>query len=171
LNDSGIIVGQYTLSNNTTPGFVDVAGTITTLIPKPGAMVVNVQGVNNHNIICGFYSFNGVNQFPFLYNIATKTYTFPAVPSTARTKAGGLVLTQFLGINDAGIVCGYYQTNNGSQFGLIYNTNNFTYTYVDDPVAAPVGGVQITQLVGISNNTIAGFFIDAEGNMHGFFAQ
>ncbi len=171
VNNSGVIVGQYTLASGVTPGFVDVGGVITTLLPKSNATVVNPQGVNNHNLVVGFYSINGVNQFPFTYNIATKAYTFPANPSTTRTAANGLVLTQFLGVNDAGIVCGYYQTNNGSQYGLLYNLNSSTYIYVDDPDAMPVDGVQITQLVGITADTVAGFYIDGGGQMHGFFAK
>jgi hypothetical protein len=171
INDAGVIVGQYVNAAGNTPGFVDVNGTITTLLPKSNATVVNPQAVNNHNLVVGFYSINGVNQFPFTYNIATKQYTFPPSPSTYRTVANGLVLTQFLSVNDAGVVAGYYQTNNGSQYGLFYNLNTSSYFFVDDPQAAPVGGVQITQLVGITSDTVTGFYIDATGAMHGFFAK
>lgn len=171
VNDYGFKVGQYTRADGKTPGFVEVNGVITTLIPVPTATVVNAQGINNNGIVVGFYSINGVNQFPFTYNINTKKFTFPANPSTARTATMGLVLTQFLGVNDAGNVCGYYQTNNGSQFGLVYNLASGKYTFYDPPQAAPVNGVQITQLVGISNNEIAGFYIDAAGLMHGLLAK
>lgn len=171
INDKGWIVGQYTLTSGVTPGFLDINGTITTLMPKPNAMVVNAQSVSNSNIVCGFYSINGTNQFPFTYNIATKTYGFPLNPSTSRINTMGLVLTQFLSINDHGDVAGYYQTNNGSQFGLVYSTTTGKYTFYDPPEAAPVGGVQITQLVGISNDEIAGFYIDGAGLMHGLIAK
>ena len=164
-------MGQYTDMAGNTPGFLYQNGVVTTLLPVPNATVVNVQGINNHGIVVGFYSINGVNQFPFLYNVATQKYTFPAVPSTSRTVAGGLVLTQFLGVNDSGIVCGYYQTNNGSQFGFVYKISTGKYTYYDAPAAAPVNGVQITQLVGISGDEIAGFYIDGGGQMHGLFAR
>lgn len=171
INDAGAIVGQYTNGAGISPGFLYQNGTLTTLLPIPSATVVNAQGINNHGIVVGFYSINGINQFPFLYNSVTHAYSFPARPSTSRTIADGLVLTQLLGVNDNGIVCGYYQTRNGSQFGFVYKIATGKYTFFDAPQAAPVNGVQITQLVGISNDEIAGFYIDSNGQMHGVIAH
>jgi hypothetical protein len=81
------------------------------------------------------------------------------------------VLTQFLGINANGEAVGYYQTNNGSQFGFLVNLNTNTYTFLDAPLADPVNGAQIPQITGVTNTgEICGFFIDANGVPHGFFA-
>jgi hypothetical protein len=170
INDHGVIVGQYAdNSTGTTPGFVDNNGAFTILNPVANSMVTNAQGINNNGLVTGFYSINGVNQFGFLYNTNTMQYTLLPDPSTQRIMTGGLVLTQFLGINDKGEASGYYQTDNGSQFGFLFNTNTDTYTYLDDPFAAPVGGVQITQITGINNaGDISGFYIDANGVQHGF---
>lgn len=170
INDAGVIVGQDTVGANT-PGFADVNGVFTTIIPTPTATVVNPQGVNNNGDVIGFYSADGTHQHGFLHNINTKQTTLFADPVTARTQAGGLVLTQFLGINDKGEAVGYYQTNNGSQFGFLYNLAKQTYTFLDEPKAAPVNGVQITQITGVSNSgEICGFYIDAAGVQHGFIA-
>jgi len=170
INDAGVIVGQYTAaSGGATPGFVDVNGVFTTINPIPAAMVTNVQGVNNNGLAIGFYSSDGVHQHGFTYNINSKQVTLLADPSTARITTGGLVLTQFLGLNDDNEAVGYYQTNNGSQFGFLFNLNSKTYTFLDAPLAAPVSGVQITQITGVSNTgEICGFYVDATGVQHGF---
>jgi len=171
LNESGAIVGQF-VSGNTTPGFLDVNGTFTTINPTPNAMVTNVQGINNKGQAIGFYSTDGVHQHGFLYNIATQQVTLLPDPNTPRIVSGGLVLTQFLGINDNNEAVGYYQTNNGSQFGFLFNLATQTYTFLDAPQAAPVNSVQITQITGVTNTgEICGFFIDAQGVQHGFIAQ
>ncbi len=170
VNDGGAIVGQF-VAGATTPGFLDVNGTFTTINPTATAMVTNVQGINNRGQAIGFYSTDGMHQHGFLYNVNTKQITLLPDPSTARTASGGLFLTQFLGINDNGEAVGYYQTNNGSQFGFLFNLNTQTYAFLDDPQAAPVNGVQITQITGVTNSgEICGFFIDAQGVQHGFIA-
>lgn len=169
INDGGTVVGQFTASANT-PGFVDVGGSFKTVSPAT-ATVTNVQGVNSRGQAIGFFSADGVHQHGFLYDVNSQAVTTLPDPSTARTQSGGLVLTQFLGINDNGEAVGYYQTNNGSQFGFLFNLATKTYTFLDDPQAAPVGGVQITQITGVNNaGDICGFFIDAGGTQHGFTA-
>ncbi len=172
INNPGVIVGQYTdTTTGTTPGFVDNNGSFTILNPVVNAAVTNAQGINNNGLVTGFYSTDGVHQHGFLFNTNTSQYTLLADPSTQRTANMGLFLTQFLSINDNGEAVGYYQTNNGSQFGFLFNTNTDTYRFLDDPLAAPVGGVQITQITGIdARGDLAGFFIDANGVQHGFFA-
>jgi probable HAF family extracellular repeat protein len=45
-------------------------------------------------------------------------------------------LTQFLGINDNGLAVGYYQTNDGSQHGFLYDIAAMSYSLLDDPFAA-----------------------------------
>ena len=83
-----------------------------------------------------------------------------------------LFLTQFLGINDHGEAVGYYQTNDGSQHGFLYNITTGTYTFADDPNAA-TSGLSITQITGISNSgEIAGFYVDAQSSLQrGFVAM
>ena len=133
--------------------------------------MTNVQGINDNGLAVGFYSPNGVNQHGFAWDTNTNAVTLFADPNTARIAADGLVLTQFLGINDNNEAVGYYQTTNGSQFGFTYDVNAQTYTFLDDSLAAPVGGVQITQITGVDNKgDLSGFFIDGAGVQHGFFA-
>jgi hypothetical protein len=170
INDAGVIVGQDVVGANT-PGFVDIGGTFTAVNPTAAATVTNVQGVNNNGLAIGFYSAGSTQQHGFLYNIITKQTTLLPDPSTARIQTGGLALTQFLALNDKSEAVGYYQTTNGSQFGFLFNLATQTYTYLDEPQAAPVGGVQTTQITGVNNaGEICGFYIDAAGNQHGFTA-
>ncbi len=172
INDSGSIVGQYVDSvSGNTPGFVDANDRFTVVSPVPDAMVTNVQGINNHGLAIGFYSTDGTHQHGFLYDTLGQFTLLLPDPSTARTTSGGLVLTQFLGINDNNEAVGYYQTTNGSQFGFLFDLKTQTYTFLDEPEAAPVNGVQITQITGIDGaGEIAGFYIDAGGAQHGFVA-
>jgi hypothetical protein len=135
-------------------------------------MVTNAQGINNNGVGVGFESANGVNQHGFMLTMAGTTTPLPD-PSTALTQQDGLFLTQFLGINDNNQAVGYYQTNDGSQHGFLFDLNTQTYTFLDDPNAVPgVTAASITQITGINNaGEITGFFLDANGVQHGFVAN
>ena len=174
INDNGAIVGQYVNTDTgNTPGFLLSGGAFTLFTPttNPATIVTNVQGINNNGIAVGFDSPNGTNQHGFVWNTGTNAATQIADPSTPRITVGGLVLTQFLGVNDNGTAVGYYQTTNGSQFGFLYSLTNSKYTYLDDSNAVPVNGVQITQITGIDNRgDLAGFSQDGNGIQHGFIA-
>jgi hypothetical protein len=181
INDNGVIVGQ----NSDGSGFVDNGGTITDLAPtlfNPSATAVNLQGINDNGIIAGFYTLSASGtdqQMGFLYNLNTSTVTQVSDPTNARIAAtGGVpVLTQLLGINDAGIVSGYYQLNDGnnSQYSFLYNSNTQTYSFRDEPNASNDVPGQQTQFTGINNaGMYTGFYQDIAGattTQHGFLAS
>jgi hypothetical protein len=182
INNAGLIVGQYgTASGSLTPGFLYNDGAYTTLqpvAPVGGVLVVNAQGINNNGIVAGFYSTNNSTtpidgnepQHGFLYNMNTNQYTL--VPDPTVPSGDTFFTTQLLGINDKGIVAGYVQDTNGDQFGLLYNTNTQTYTYLNDPDAALINGVRITQITGINDSgEITGFYINSSGLAEGFVAS
>jgi len=134
-------------------------------------VVTNAQGVNNLGRVIGFYSTDGVHQHGFLFNTTTSLFTLLPDPNNAVIAKDGLVLTQFLGINDRNEAVGYYQTDNGSQHGFLFDVASQTYTFLDDPLAAPINGVEVTQITGINDkNEIVGFYVDANGVQHGFLA-
>ena len=154
INNGGVVVGQFVASAaGNTPGFAVSNGTFTTIIPASAAIAsaTNVQGINNNRLAVGFYSADGIHQHGFAFSTATQTATLFPDPSTTRTMTMGLVLTQFLGLNDNGEAVGYYQTTNGSQFGFLFDILTQTYTFFDHPQAAQVNGVQITQITGVDN--------------------
>ncbi len=167
INDTGVIVGQYTDSaTGATPGYLLQNGIYTTLNPVVNALVTNAQSVNGNGQVAGFYSLDGVHQHGFLYNSLSQSFTLEPDPNVAN-----IVLTQFLSINDLGIVAGYYQTPDGSQHGFLFNTNTQKYTFLDDPNAA-MTGVSITQITGINDSgELTGFYVDATtGLQRGFVA-
>jgi hypothetical protein len=173
VNDEGVVVGQYAEDSTHMPGFVDAGGKFTKVSPTAKSTATNVQGINNHGLAVGFYSDDGsTQQHGFTFDTNTMQTVLIADPRTARTTSGGLALTQFLAINDSGLTVGYYQTKDGSQYGFLYDLSSKAYTYVDDPGAMPVKGVQITQITGVDDaGQIAGFYIDGKGNQYGFMAS
>lgn len=172
VNDHGVIVGQYTKDANTMPGFVDENGTFTSVDATAASTMTFMAGINSDGLCVGFYSEDGTTQHGFTYDVTPKTVALLGDPSTPRITASPLVLTQFLGVNDQGQAVGYYQTADDSQYGFVYDLPTHTYIFLDHPKAASVAGVQITQITGInSSNEIAGFFIDAAGDQHGFVAS
>jgi uncharacterized membrane protein len=172
INDEGVVVGQYVEDSKHTPGFIDMKGEFTKVVPTPKSLIVNVQGINNHGLAIGFYSEEGPTQHGFTLDTNTMKTTLLADPSTAHTAKEGLLLTQFLAVNDSDEAVGYYQTKNNAQYGFLYDLSSMTYTFLDDPQAMPVKGVQVTQITGIDDaGEIAGFFVDGEGTQHGFVAS
>src|SRR5581483_11290536 len=127
INDSGLIVGQFTDgATDTTPGFLFTGAAFTILNPVQTATETNAQGVNNNGLVTGFYSVDGVHQHGFFYNSATTQFTLPPDPNIPN-----LVLTQFLGINDHGLAVGYYQLPDGSQHGFLFDIATQSYSFLD----------------------------------------
>jgi hypothetical protein len=173
INDRGVIVGQYKAGDMTMPGFVDDNGKLTSIRPTAKSTETFVAAINAAGLATGFYSedADGATQHGFTYDTATQKTALLADPSTARIAASPLVLTQFLSINDHDQLAGYYQTTDGSQYGFVYDLASHNYIFLDHPMAAPVKGVQITQITGINDSDeLAGFYIDAGGTQHGFIA-
>jgi hypothetical protein len=182
INDGGKTVGQYFITSNIQPGFVQtVPGQYITInAPSNVHDVVNAQGINNKNLVVGFYVGNDGNDHGFILNLAStksgvltgQSVTDPQIPTVPGEPGATFVFSQILGVNDNGIAAGYYQDSTGSQHGFFYNTNTGKYTFLDDPSAAfDSEGVEVTQITGINNlGDITGFYTDANGVAHGFVA-
>jgi len=177
INDKGAIVGQYTTATGTMPGFiVNGSNPLITINAPAGPNTVNAQGINNNGLVVGFYVGTDGNQHGFTAMASSAvggmlTGTPVMDPMIVPVEPGAtFVFSQILGINDHGIAVGYYGDSTTSQHGYFYNTNTGKYTFLDDPDAALVGGVEVTQITGITNSgEITGFYTDATG-MHGFVA-
>jgi hypothetical protein len=170
INDAGTIVGQDGVGTITS-GFVDISNVVTSFVPTTGADIVYVQGVNNNGLAIGYFFTNGgAHPHGFTYDINTKAVTVLPDPSTPQIASGGLTGTQFLGLNDNGEAVGYYQTNSGN-YGFLFNLSTNTYTYLDEPNAAIVGGEHVTEITGVNDSgEICGFYMDSGGATHGFIA-
>lgn len=128
----------------------------------------NLQGINNSGVIDGFYGTGNPGDPNKGYLVSTSGVFTPIdFPGSAQTQANG--------INDHGVITGYfYPTNNGitsdNQFG--FYEKDGVYHAVNDPNTPtnPDPGVLIeNQLLGVNNRDIAvGFYNDAAGNSHGY---
>jgi hypothetical protein len=143
----------------------------------------NLLGINNEGLIAGFYG-SGAKHDPnqgFLLQVDPDSgigaFTAVDFPPSHQNPAEQ---TQLTGLNDTGIVVGYfYNTNKGvpfdNQFG--FYEKNGVFTEVNNPNTPglfgnpkPPHGVLIeNQLIGVNDNNIAvGFYNDASGNSHGY---
>src|SRR5579883_1746301 len=128
----------------------------------------NLQGINNRGVIDGFFG-SGAPGDP------NKGYLVSADGAFAPVNFPGSAQTQANGLNDNGVVVGYfYPTNNGvpfdNQFG--FYEKDGVFHAVNDPHTPtnPNPGVLIeNQVLGVNNHDIAvGFYNDALGDSHGY---
>lgn len=93
-------------------------------------------------------------------------YSFQTLNDPADNALQTPVFNQLLGINDSGVIVGYYGD------GATVPNNGFVYTGSFTP--ANVSGAAQTQVVAINNTQsggsfgTAGFYVDGGGNNHGF---
>lgn len=161
-NDVGTIAGQ-----TSTSAFIAQGGKITTIVP-PDGINVSINTVNNSNALVGGY-FPTVppsptaNQEGFL--LSNGVFTPLYVPGSAFTAA--------VGINDKGVVVGYYNLAqvtgpDGVPFTPVLGFSYFNGVYTSYDIA----GVNTTELFGINNSgQVVGYERDATGGGHGFVAS
>lgn len=182
INDHGSIVGQYTVSSGQMPGFFlanhNGSGFVRVDAPS-GPDIVNAQGINDKGRIVGFYLGTDGQDHGFwawvseaknehLTGIAIKD---PSIPVVAGEPGATFVFSQILAVNNNGMAVGYYGDSTTSQHGFLYNLITGKYTFLDDPAEAFNNGVEVTQITGINDSgEITGFYSDANGVFHGFFA-
>lgn len=181
INDFGRIVGQYTIGGQT-PGFTlanhNGSGFVRIDAPS-GPDVVNAQGINDNGRIVGFYVGTEGQDHGFMAEVSQAknaqltgiAIADPPIPSVAGEPGATFVFSQILAVNNHGMAVGYYGDSTTSQHGFLYNLKTGKYTFLDDPAEAFNNGVEVTQVTGINDaGEIAGFYSDANGVFHGFFA-
>lgn len=152
INDSGVIVGGYCPSsaacpegafNPTTDGFIDKAGTFTTL-NFPGAQATSPFAINDAGTVTGFYVINNTGPHAFLYEGGKfKNIDFPGSGYTVATS-----------INNFGVVAGLFSSSTGVH-GFIYSKGKFTQVDKPNAVSTQVTGINDrNELVGYWNKTI-----------------
>jgi probable HAF family extracellular repeat protein len=100
INDSGDVVGIYSLPAGNRPGFLLHQGVFTT-IDFPGSAFTLVNGINNAGTIVGYYPDAKSNTHGFVYNNGTfKTVDAPHLGSNVPAS------TYLNGINNSGIILG-----------------------------------------------------------------
>ena len=133
LNDSGVVVGEYSVQTGTGPsissfqyGFVDNQGVFTTLAPNPdsicggyGPMCNAAWGVNNAGDVVGTYFTDDGAAHGFLYtNGNYSTFTELNVPGAGSTQA--------FGISNNGLVVGQAIESSGD-LGFTYDISTNQY--------------------------------------------
>lgn len=164
INRNGLAVGGYCV-----PGCgpytgehaytYDSATGVVTSIDFPGATSTTGYGINDSAQIVGGYCTTSVTcpeglnptDHGFLDdNGVFTTLDFPGAQST-----------EAVGINNAGVIVGFYDINLTGPHSFIYQ--NGTYTTIDFP------GANYTSATAINNHDIvAGLFQDKNGILHGF---
>ena len=155
INANGVIVG-------TTGGlaFSENAGLITTLPQAlPGHTVTETAfGINDNGAVVGQFTENANDTAPgFVYANGQYTVLNP-LPNAPVVNAQG--------INNNGLVTGFYSIDGQHQHGFFFNTNTDTFQFPADPVQP---NLFLTQFLGINDLGLAvGYWQDYAGNQHGF---
>ncbi|MEI6270512.1 MAG: hypothetical protein WCP01_16675 [Methylococcaceae bacterium] len=198
INNSGQITGNYSNGNPSPYGFIYNQGTYSFIDVPPNGLITGINdsgqltGWFQNNADAHGYIFdlntNTYSTLDFLggipsginnskqvvgnfgeYDSITNSFTTISHPNASTTTFGngGTFAT---GINDRGLVTGFYSYNGQAGHSFIYDGK--TYTTFDDPssIAQSVysGG---TYAQGINNiGQVVGYYLDSTGQSHGFLA-
>ncbi len=140
INDNGTIVGYY---GSGAHGHPNVAYAITAPYTTyqnymfPASVQTQATGINNYNQTTGFWSPTNIGTGDANYGFErTQISGHPAFTSVTEPKSGvSPVVDQALGINNKGVVAGFYTAPSGSTYGFTYVLSTATYTAIGLPGA------------------------------------
>jgi len=153
INSAGEIVGIYRAVGGDIHGFLDNAGTFTTLdVSGPGTLTEPID-INDSGEIVGIFQ-DAANVLHGFYTLDSGvSFTVFDVPSATSTLAAG--------VNSAGAISGVWTDSFSMTHGFLFSGG--TFTSFDFPLA------KSTTAIGINDsNEIAGYFVDAASVNHGF---
>jgi hypothetical protein len=154
INNSLTVVGA---SNN--GAFQQTGGTFEMLPPVNGTTASEIAfGINDGGLIVGQYTDNATDTTPgFLFNGSSFTILNPTSNAT---------VTNVQGVNNNGLVTGFYSSNGVNQHGFFYDSATTTYTLAPDP---NVANLVLTQFLGLNDLGMAvGYYQLNDGSQHGF---
>ncbi|HEY4932689.1 MAG TPA: PEP-CTERM sorting domain-containing protein [Terriglobales bacterium] len=159
INNTGWNDGFYVDAGATTHGFSFSGGSFTTM-DAPGTAFNQLLGVNDGLTAVGYSSLDPAGatlQRSYMVSGTTFTYLDGFLPV-------GTQNNQAVGINNAGLVVGFYADSTGVLHGYLFNGSSaMTLDFL---------GGQGTQAFGINNKgEIVGDYTDSMGVMHGFTYQ
>ena len=168
INSAGNVVG----GNGTNAFYLPNGGSLVNLTVPGGA--INAFGINDGGNIVGQFT-SGVNTPGFvLGSILASTFTTINQPAGV---TGDVINAQ--GINNHGLVVGFYLGNDGQVHGFRANAPSvpgvITATAVADPSIPAVAGEPgatfvFSQILGINDNGLAvGYYGDSTTSQHGYF--
>jgi hypothetical protein len=133
VNNSNVLVGQYTNGSGQTHGMMLSGGKVTNIDdPKAQTGTTFCYGVNTAGTIVGVYTTSTNMTQGFMDSGGTFTDIGPV----------GNVYSEAININDSGIIAGTYVDSSNVYHGFTYNGS--TYTVIDAP------GASATQVWGIN---------------------
>jgi len=157
-NGASTTVGFYVDGAGNNFGFVKQGGSFTSVSDPStpaGPSVNQLLGVNDNNQAVGFYVDASGNNQGYIYNLVTKAFTAINLPGSFN--ATSVTAT---GINDAGVITGYFTNAGGATLGFIDDAG--TFSQFNDP------GGSDTMFLGInSSDEVVGSFVDGGGNTDG----
>ena len=161
INNSLTTAGFYVDYSGLTHGFFRTSNGTFTKVDYPGAQLATefnqLLSQNDYYEAAGYYS-NSINNttpdIPYIYDEVGGVFHVLTIPGAV----GG---AQATGINNSGVVCGFFIDANGVNHGWLLNRGIFM------PLDFP--GSTGTQALGLNNRgQVVGFYTDAAGNSHGF---
>jgi hypothetical protein len=169
INDSGVIVGYFgigTVVGHPNQGY-EIAPPYTSFTSAnfPGSVQTQVTGINNAGFTTGFWSGTNLGGGDANYGFASQptgtnvTYISVTDPLVAITPT----TDQALGVNNSGIVAGFYVDSATNTHGFTYSLSTAAYTPVD------IKGAASTAATGINDNgEVCGFYITQKKAEYGF---
>ena len=165
LNDRGVAAGYSSIDpagQVNQLAYVESHGTfsyLTSLFAK-GTGNTQATGVNNNNMVSGFYV--DANDVTHGFEV---NYKNPHKAKLTTIDFPGATSTQVLGINNKGQLSGVYTDSANQSHGFV--DTNGRFQSIDAPM-----GMGTTTLNGINDKgQVAGFFVDGAGNTQGFAAS
>ena len=156
LNNSGQIVGSL----GSSAFFVTNGGNTLTYIPSVTFTTTAEAafGINDKGTIVGQYTDSSTGNSPgFVYAKGSFTTLNPVANDQQ-------VFAQ--GVNNNGVVVGFYNTDGIHDHGFLYNTVTNSYTLLADP---NVANLLFIQFLGINDhNEAVGYYQTNDGSQHGF---
>jgi hypothetical protein len=172
INNAGLTTGFWSDTNNGTDNnfavlFEPIVSRLASIsvvdplvafnmLPNTPAFVSQALGINNDDVVAGFYVDGSGNSHGYTYSVKTAAYT--------PVKIGGATSDAATGINDNGQVSGFYLNSKGDTVGFVKNSTGGVVTSFRVP------GTTFTQLLGINNSgTAVGFYNDSNNVPHGLY--
>ncbi len=157
INSAGDTAGFYVDAMGNNHGFVKIGTTFTTIDDPSGPTFNQLLGLNNLGTAAGYYQNSMGRQFAYTVTNLTSSPAFTAVPDLpSNTDA------QATGVNDAGLIVGFYVAG-GTTYGYVVNPSTNAFTSLQFP------GSTFTQALGENNNgMVVGDYMDSGGATHGF---
>jgi uncharacterized membrane protein len=157
INDNFKTSGFYIDGDEVTHGFLRTRGAVFSTVDFPGTEFNQLLGLNFRGQAVGYFADSPGFTVDHAYIYDEGGNTFLQIVNAAWTSS------QATGINDQGVVCGFYVDISSVTHGFILNGG--TLTTLDFP------GSNFTQALGLNNNgQVVGVYSTANGAppMHGF---